>query len=161
MISRASGPTSVTYDSVDSGSTIIEQSFITLNARPATGSPTPWCFFFLAISTRRHGDHRAYTEESAFSDRLLKQGVNEKRSVSGLTLRPATQLANCFTVRISRWLHGRNIRLFASGRLVARGVRSDCESGFTFAGRGSRSCRGNSYAMQRQDRPTRRRQIRD
>ena len=30
-----------------------------------------WCIFFLAISTRRHGDHGVYTEESDFSDRLL------------------------------------------------------------------------------------------
>src|SRR5260370_28905978 len=63
IISRPSRPTTVTYDSFDSGSTILEQSFITLNARPATGSPTPWCFFFLAISTRRHGVHGVYTEK--------------------------------------------------------------------------------------------------
>src|SRR5437016_4847350 len=35
-------------------------------------SVPPWCFFFLAISTRRHGDNGAYTEKSAFPGRLLK-----------------------------------------------------------------------------------------
>ena len=33
--------------------------------------------FFLAISTRRHGDHGDYTERFDFSDRFLKPGVNE------------------------------------------------------------------------------------
>src|SRR5437870_10023643 len=43
-------------------------------------SVPPWCFFFLAISTRRHGEHGVYTEKSNFPDRLLKETETDFQS---------------------------------------------------------------------------------
>src|SRR2546426_11856741 len=62
MISRPSRPTTGAYDSFDSGSTILEQSFITLNARPSTGSPTLWCIFISDGSPQRHSAAKAATK---------------------------------------------------------------------------------------------------